>query len=196
MRNIGLEFAFVHQEASRRRAYADHDDPFIPLWTAAGVPDAELRSATTADADVIAGIWHRGWRDGHLGNVPEALVAHRTPESFRVRTARRLGDTTVAVVRGDVAGFVMVTGDEVEQVFVSADHRGSGVAAVLLAEAERQVAAAGFAEAWLAVVPGNARARRFYEREGWHDSGGFDYQAVTAGETVAVPCRRYAKSVL
>jgi GNAT superfamily N-acetyltransferase len=163
---------------------------------ATGMTDVELRMAATADTEVIADIWHRGWRDGHLGNVPEALAAHRTPGSFAVRAAAHLTGTTVAVVRGDVAGFVMVTGDEVEQVYVSADHRGSGVAATLLAEAERLVAAGGFAEAWLAVVPGNARARRFYEREGWHDSGGFDYEATTATGSVAVPCRRYAKSVL
>jgi hypothetical protein len=45
--------------------------------------------------------------------------------------------------------------------------------------------------AWLAVVPGNARARRFYERSGWADDGGFDY---VAGE-ITVPCRRYVKRV-
>jgi GNAT superfamily N-acetyltransferase len=37
----------------------------------------------------------------------------------------------------------MVVGDEVEQVYVAAGHRGSGVAAVLLAEAARRVAANG-----------------------------------------------------
>jgi GNAT superfamily N-acetyltransferase len=163
---------------------------------AAGMTEVELRPATTNDAEAIADIWHRGWRDGHLGNVPDALAAHRTPESFVVRTAAHLPDTTVAVVRGEVAGFIMVGGDEAEQVYVSAAHRGAGVAAVLLAEAERQIAAAGFAEAWLAVVPGNARARRFYEREGWHDAGGFDYEAATATGSVLVPCRRYAKSLL
>jgi ribosomal protein S18 acetylase RimI-like enzyme len=159
------------------------------------VTDAELRPATSADAGIIADIWHHGWRDGHLGHVPEALTAHRTPESFRVRTAAHLSDATVAVVRGEVAGFIMVGGDEAEQVYVSPGHRGSGVAATLLAEAERQIAAAGFTEAWLAVVPGNARARRFYERQGWHDAGGFDYEAATATGTVSVPCRRYVKSL-
>lgn len=157
--------------------------------------EVELRAATVADAAIIAEIWHSGWRDGHLGHVPEALAAHRTPESFRVRTTARLADTTVAVVRGEVAGFVMVGGDEAEQVYVAAGHRGSGVAAVLLAEAERRIAAAGFDTAWLAVVPGNARARRFYERQGWHDAGGFDYEAVTATGTFSVPCRRYVKSL-
>jgi GNAT superfamily N-acetyltransferase len=158
--------------------------------------DVELRAATANDADVITDIWHHGWRDGHAGHVPEALASLRTPESFAVRAAARVGDTTVAVVGGEVAGFIKVRGDEVEQVYVAAAHRGAGVAAVLLSEAERQVAAAGFAGAWLAVVPGNARARRFYERQGWHDTGGFDYEAATATGTVAVPCRRYAKSPL
>jgi hypothetical protein len=43
--------------------------------------------------------------------------------------------------------------------------------------------------AWLAVVTGNARARRFYERSGWADDGELDYVA----DGVAVPCRRYVK---
>ena len=48
--------------------------------------------------------------------------------------------------------------------------------------------------AWLAVVAGNARARSFYERMGWRDEGGFDYEAaVEDGTTVSVPCRRYVK---
>ena len=89
----------------------------------------------------------------------------------------------------------MVAGDEVEQVYVSEAHRGSGTAALLLAEAERQVAAAGFRQAWLAVVPGNARARRFYERQGWYDAGDLEYPAAAGTGTVLVRCRRYAKAV-
>ena len=157
--------------------------------------EVELRSAAPADVDAIADLWHRGWRDGHLAHVPDSLAALRTAESFVRRTAARLDDTTVAVVRGEVAGFVMVTADEAEQVYVKADHRGSGLATVLLAEAERWIAAAGFTTAWLAVIPGNARARRFYERQGWHDTGGFDYAAATTSGTVLVPCRRYEKSL-
>jgi ribosomal protein S18 acetylase RimI-like enzyme len=160
------------------------------------VTEIELRAATTADTEAIAELWTQGWRDGHLGHVPETLAALRTPESFRVRAAAHLAGTTVAVVRGEVAGFVIVSADEAEQVYVAAGHRGSGLAAALLAEAERQIAAAGFTEAWLAVVPGNARARRFYERQGWHDTGGFTYEAATPTGPVPVPCRRYTKSLL
>ena len=154
-----------------------------------------VRPAVAADADVVAAIWYGGWRDGHLGHVPDELVAFRTEESFGTRAVERVADTTVALVSGEVAGFVMVVGDEVEQVYVSRDHRGSGVAGALLTEAERQVKANGHREAWLAVATGNARARRFYERSGWTDGGAFDYPAAVEGGTIAVPCHRYVKSV-
>jgi GNAT superfamily N-acetyltransferase len=155
----------------------------------------QLRPATDADAPAVAAIWRDGWRDGHLGHVPDALVAIRTPESFDTRAAERVADTTVAADGDEVAGFVMVVGDEVEQVYVSAAHRGTGVAALLLAEAERLVAEGGHARAWLAVVPGNARARRFYERAGWVDEGPFEYRASLERGTLPVPCHRYVKPV-
>lgn len=135
-----------------------------------------LRPARPSDAAVVAEIWYDGWLDGHLGHSPEELVAVRTRDSFDARAVDRVGDTVVATDGDTIAGFVMVVGDEVEQVYVAASHRGTGVAAVLLAEAERLVAANGHDQAWLAVAPGNARARRFYERQGWADEGPFDYR--------------------
>ncbi|MEV4538775.1 GNAT family N-acetyltransferase [Asanoa sp. NPDC049518] len=159
------------------------------------MPQVTLRPAAETDAETLAEIWERGWADGHLGNVPDALVAVRTPETFRTRTVEGLPHTTVALVGTAIAGFVKVVDDEVEQVYVAGAHRGSGVAGVLLAEAERQVAAEGYAEAWLAVAAGNGRARRFYERSGWSDAGLFDYLASTADGPIPVPCHRYTKPV-
>jgi GNAT superfamily N-acetyltransferase len=152
-----------------------------------------LRPARPEDAKDVAAIWYDGWRDGHLGHVPGELVAARTPESFGPRAAHRVGDTVVTTVRDTVAGFVMVVGDEVEQVYVSASHRGTGVADLLLAEAERLVTVHGHERAWLAVVAGNTRARRFYERNGWTDEGPFDYPAGGATEPIPVPAHRYVK---
>ena len=160
--------------------------------SAEGSP-VEIRPARDADAPAVADIWERGWHDGHDGLVPQELVAVRTPESFRERTAERVAGTTVATVAGEVAGFVMVVADEVEQVYLSSAHRGTRVAAALIAEAERQVRANGHRKAWLAVVAGNARARAFYERSGWADEGGFDYEAAAGERTIYVPCRRYTK---
>ena len=160
------------------------------------MPAYSIRPARAEDAGAVARIWTDGWHDGHLGNVPDELVAVRTPASFQTRAAERVADTTVAVAPADViAGFVMVDDDEVEQVFVASDHRGSGVAGLLLAEAERLVAANGHHRAWLAVVDGNMRARRFYERCGWTDDGMFTYQAAVADGTISVPCHRYIKDI-
>jgi len=173
------------------------DGPAVPVDAGAeGRPvEVTLRPARRDDVPAVAAIWAVGWRDGHLGNVPDVLLRTRTGESFGVRAGERVADTTVAVVGGVVAGFVMVVGEEVEQVYVDSSFRGSGVARVLLAEAERLVAAGGHANAWLAVVPGNSRARRFYERSGWVDAGAFDYEAQHEGGAILVPCRRYIKQV-
>lgn len=152
-----------------------------------------LRPARPDETATVARIWAEGWPDGHLGNVPEALVAIRTRESFDSRTAERLSATTVADVDGTVAGFVMVIEDEIEQLYVDAAHRGSGIAGDLLSEGERQIAEAGHGKAWLAVAPGNARAVRFYERSGWTDEGVFSYQAEGPDGPVPVPCHRYVK---
>jgi ribosomal protein S18 acetylase RimI-like enzyme len=154
-----------------------------------------VRPATPADAPRVAEIWRSGWGDGHIGHVPQELVDARTDESFATRAAERVGDTTVAVIGDAIAGFTMVVGDEVEQVYVSPDHRGSGVADALLSEAERQIRANGHDAAWLAVVAGNARARRFYERCGWVDEGEFVYEASDRTGPIAVPCHRYVKAL-
>ncbi len=76
--------------------------------------------------------------------------------------------------------------DEVEQVYVDASARGSGTAATLLDRGE-EIVAATYDRAWLAVVAGNVRARRFYERRGWVDAGPFDYSAETDDRYVHRP---------
>jgi ribosomal protein S18 acetylase RimI-like enzyme len=155
---------------------------------------SSLRGATPADVDAIAAVWHAGWRDGHLGHVPAALHPHRTLWHFRERVPPRLRTTTVATIGSAVVGFVVVHDDEIEQVYVAEETRGSGVADALLARGE-SIIAEGHDRAWLAVVAGNARARRFYQRNGWRDLGAIDYPAETAGGPLSVPCRRYEKRV-
>lgn len=151
-----------------------------------------LRPATPQDADAIATVWHGGWRDGHLGNVPEALLPYRELTHFRDRVPARIPHTTVATIGASVVGFVTIHDDEVEQVYVAREARGGGAANALLREAEERIAARHEA-AWLAVVAGNARARRFYARNGWVDGGAFDYPAEIPGGTIPVPSHRYVK---
>lgn len=174
---------------------------------ARGGPTVQLRRANPADNGAVAQIWHDGWRDGHLGHVPQALHDVRTRESFDIRAAQRVDDTVVAVIADatspedaneteeTIAGFVMIVDDEVEQVYVAQEHRGTTVAAELLSEAERMVADNGHDRAWLAVVAGNARARRFYAKHGWIDDGAFDYHAAADDGPIPVPAHRYVKFV-
>ena len=154
-----------------------------------------LRGALPENAPTIAEI---------LGHVPEVTVAPseipelieaRHEDSFRTRAAQRVNDTTVALVQGQIAGFVMVVDNEVEQLYVSALHRGEGVADMLMADAERRIKDAGYSSAWLAVVAGNARARRFYQRRGWSDGGLFEYAAAGDHGPIPVPSHRYVKDL-
>lgn len=157
-------------------------------------PPFDLRAARAGDVEVIADIWHLGWREAHLGHIPAALVEHRGPADFRRRVPERLATSTVAIVDARVVGFVTVHDDEIEQLYVAASARGGVVAPALLGHGE-QVIAAGYDVAWLGVVAGNARARRFYARNAWREVGAFDYAAQIAGGTIAVPCLRYEKRV-
>jgi len=152
-----------------------------------------IRPATEDDVDAVARVWHTAWGDGHKGNVPDELYAHRTFESFVPRTRERIPHTFVAEVDGRVVGMVAVKDDELEELFVDAAARGTGIAQALIARGEQAIAAAGHPRAWLAVVDGNARARRFYERMGWSDAGPLEYEAQTASGPVIVPSRRYEK---
>ncbi|MEV4239812.1 MULTISPECIES: GNAT family N-acetyltransferase [unclassified Nocardia] len=154
-----------------------------------------LRLARPEDAESIAAIWYEGWRDAHLGNVPDELIAVRPQESFGVRAAERIDDTVVAIIADQVAGFVMTLDDEVDQVYLSRHHRGTGIAASLLGAAEARIRAGGHSRAWLAVVPGNTRARAFYTRNGWVDEGLFSHQAPGPDGPVSVPAHRYVKQV-
>ena len=120
-------------------------------------------------------------------------MAIRTPENFLVRATMIQPHTTLAVVDDVTVGFVAVAGDEIDQLFVSAEARGLGIADTLLRAGEEQIAAAGHPGAWLAVVATNARARRFYERNGWSDGGSFLYETDGDDGTLEVPCHRYEK---
>lgn len=153
-----------------------------------------LRDATLEDVEALASLWHAGWRDAHLGHVPDALLQHRRLSDFRDRVPPRVPATTVASSESRIVGFVTVHDDEVEQIYVAREARGEGAAQVLLRHGE-QVIAARFDLAWLAVAAGNVRARRFYERNGWRDAGAFDYAAEVTNGTMLVPCHRYEKKV-
>jgi len=151
-----------------------------------------LRAANNEDIEAIALVWYEAWGDGHTGNVPAELHAYRKLEHFRERVPQRITNTTVALIEGRIVGFVTVHNDEVEQIFVLQQARGTGAATKLLAHAEYQIAQK-YPIAWLAVVEGNDRAQTFYKREGWQDKGPIQYEAETADGPLTIPTHRYEK---
>jgi GNAT superfamily N-acetyltransferase len=96
---------------------------------------------------------------------------------------------------GAPVGFCIVRGDELYQLFVSAQSRGSGVAAALIADAEARLSATGAETAWLACAIGNERAARFYEKCGWHRAGTTMNQVETSNGTFPLEVWRYEKSL-
>ncbi len=91
----------------------------------------------------------------------------RKLETFRDRLAAALDDTRVIGPVGAPLGLCMLKDDELYQLFVAREARGTGVAAALIADGEARLAARGFATVWLACAIGNERAARFYEKRGW-----------------------------
>jgi ribosomal protein S18 acetylase RimI-like enzyme len=154
-----------------------------------------IRPAGDVDLDRLARIWHDGWRDAHLAIVPEALARVRTLENFRERLAAALADVRVAITDGTIAGFFMLKGDELYQLYVAAEARGSGIAAELIDDAEAALAARGVGTAWLACAIGNDRAARFYEKRGWHRAATVVYQSETSAGSFPVETWRYEKSL-
>lgn len=166
-----------------------------PMPTAA-TESTHLRRATPRDLSGLASLWRSAWLDGHSGNVPDELMAARGLDHFTRFLGERCADTTIAVDQSrSPLGLIILdncTG-EVVQLAVARSARGTGVASRLLHAAERQLWQHGHTWAWLAVVPGNTRARAFYERHGWNDDGPMVHRAPTAEGGIDVPVRRYAK---
>jgi ribosomal protein S18 acetylase RimI-like enzyme len=154
-----------------------------------------IRSAQRSDLARLSRIWHDGWRDGHLGIVPDALARLRTLDNFKERLASALADTRVAITADQAAGFTVLKGDELYQFYVAAESRGSEVAPALMDDAETQLAARGVKTAWLACAIGNDRAARFYEKRGWRRVATITYLAETSEGPFPIENWRYEKDL-
>jgi GNAT superfamily N-acetyltransferase len=153
----------------------------------------EVREAEDADVERLARLWYDGWQDAHAAIVPAELARLRTLESFAERLRDGLPSVRVIDVAGEPAGFSMTKGDELYQLFVSAEARGTGVAAALIEDAEARLADAGVEVAWLACAIGNERAARFYEKRGWRCVGTMINELETPQGIFPLEVWRYEK---
>ena len=128
----------------------------------------EIRSAEPTEIDALVQIWYDGWRDAHAALVPAELVRIRTLENLQERLPELLPETRVIGDVGNPLGFSVTQDDELYQLYVSREARGTGAAQKLIAEVEERLASRGLKTAWLGCAIGNDRAARFYEKCGWY----------------------------
>jgi ribosomal protein S18 acetylase RimI-like enzyme len=152
-----------------------------------------VRAADETEVVHLAQVWYDGWQDAHAKIMPPELTRIRTLESFRERMQAALPRVRVVGPAAAPVGFCMLKDDELYQLYVSAESRGSGVAAALMADAEVRLGEAGYEVAWLACAIGNDRAARFYEKSGWRRVATEVYQAEAPGRTIPLEVWRYEK---
>ena len=156
-------------------------------------PSYTLRRATPSDAEALArgavdgvsryGEFAPGWSGpGYEQELAHARVALRDPE-YHAFVAEAGGAIAgqVAVLAADATA--LPAGDpalaHLRNLFVAIDHWGSGVGTALLRAGVEDARERRFTAIRLFVAEGQARARRFYEREGW--------EAVTEPYFDAIP---------
>ena len=145
------------------------------------------RLATVADAVAIANAHVRAWQVAYQGLLPAAhldgLDLDQWTEGWaailrgevEVEGVPRPADY-VAELDGEVVGFADVgrfrdeptaVAGELWAMYVRPDQWGTGAGAALMSTVMHHLAAEEFSVAYLWVLEGNARARRFYEKHGW-----------------------------
>jgi ribosomal protein S18 acetylase RimI-like enzyme len=154
-----------------------------------------IRGARISEIGPLARMWYDGWQDAHARILPVELARLRTLESFAERLQAALAGVRVAGPVDEPVGFCMVKGDELYQLYVSSQARGSGVAATLLVDAETRLSEGGFGTAWLACAIGNDRAARFYEKFGWFRAGTMVEHLETTNGTFPLEVWRYQKAL-
>ena len=147
---------------------------------------AVVRPALREDAERVAEIHVDAWRIGYQGILPDEAVhalsvESRLPWWTNVLDVGVDGFRVVVVEdsRGTVQGFGSTCPSdddpahvgEVAQIYLDPGSWGSGLADPLMDELEGDLRRRGYTVAELHVARGNSRARRFYDRRGWRDTG-------------------------
>jgi RimJ/RimL family protein N-acetyltransferase len=164
-----------------------------------------VRPAEPSDAHELAVVHVRAWQAAYQGLISQQYLDNLDVVERTAAWGRGLGDAgsgvrvLVAEVDGRVVGFVNFgrardveseADGEVYAINVHPDHWQVGAGSALLTAAQRGLADLGYRRAVLWVLPGNTRARRFYQRFGWAAEG-VDRTRDVQGATV--PEVRYGR---
>jgi GNAT superfamily N-acetyltransferase len=161
-----------------------------------------VRRAVPADAHDVARVHIRSWQSAYRGLLDQDYLDSLEPEAWSTRyvfgrMGFQLPSTQIAVdgptVRGLVTTGLCRDGDlsnfgELMAIYVDPAHQRSGVGRLLMTAARTRLRRVGVQAVALWVLDGNARARRFYERDGWRCDG--SHRTSTYGD-MAVDEVRY-----
>jgi GNAT superfamily N-acetyltransferase len=136
-----------------------------------------IRVARAEDAEGLVAVHGAAW-DAALAPLVGRSLNELSPLEDRVERARaalaELPEDACAWVAeedGEVVGMAIVSEAELRDLYVAPAAWGSGVAQELMGTALDWLQGRRAEAALLWVVEANARARRFYEREGWTADG-------------------------
>ncbi|MGW5875856.1 N-acetyltransferase family protein [Nocardiopsis terrae] len=172
-----------------------------------------IREAHPDDAPAIAGVHVRSWQAAYRGMIPDYALENLDSGRLAGVWSRRLTGDFIAPGAGVLvaeedravvafAGFVPGPDPEDEnrsvvdlETFYSVPEVWGSGTNRKLARALHEAMAEGAAEqAVLRVLVANARARRFYERQGWWDTGTVADETILRG-TLVLPTALYRRSL-
>jgi GNAT superfamily N-acetyltransferase len=137
----------------------------------------------------------RTWQVAYAHVFPPERLAELSIE--RRADQWRESPPLVAMADGVVVGFVSVgasrddnAAGELFAIYVDPEHWSTGVGRELIAAGEEHLRALGHTDAILWVLADNPRARRFYERAGWHHDGGTRSIEIFEHEVLEVRYRK------
>lgn len=154
-----------------------------------------VRTAEIDELDHLARVWYDAWQDAHAEILPLELKEDRTLESFLERLPELLDETRVVGPRGRPFGLCTLRGNELYQMYVARDARGTGAASLLIRDAERRLSESGVTTAWLGCAIGNDRAARFYEKSGWRNAGTVNHTVDLASGPFSFDVWRFEKNL-
>ncbi|MFN7959327.1 MAG: GNAT family N-acetyltransferase [Holophagaceae bacterium] len=150
-----------------------------------------IRPALPADAEALASLGERLWRETYTGLIPAPNLDLHLAETFGLvqQTGELLDPASwflVIEVEGVFLGYALLRAHgpkapgpgvpfdrplEVARFYVDRTLHGRGAAQALMAEVLARAAAAGHDGVWLQVWEQNPRAIRFYAKAGFTDAG-------------------------
>ena len=145
-------------------------------------PDqVNVRHMNVHEAGNVAGLFHRIWHETQAELQHPSIAAERDLDFFVSRVTAYDRPPIVAGSGAELVGLAVwkprspnhpVAGrGYIAALYVSGEARSRGVGQRLLDATEREMAEFGLTSGFLGCLEGNDAALRFYERNGWVNSG-------------------------